>query len=263
MPSAMSFFVRIFSMVLIVGTTFLAIESADAGEAAIEARVFKSATGDTMPYRIFIPADYDPKEKYPLALCLHGAGGRGKDNMSRGTEAFNVLSSPEVQREYPSILVTPQCPENANWSSRPTDSTVRYIDFVLEVLDNLEKEFSIDHSRLYVTGQSMGGYGTWAAITTKPNRFAAAVPVCGGGNSGAVKEIVHLPSWVFHGEKDKVVPTQKSREMVAALKKEGSTVIYTEYPGMGHASWIPAWKETDLIPWLFKQENKSGADRGK
>lgn len=259
----MSCFVRLFSIGLIVGAMFLVTKSACAEEAVIEARVFKSGSGDAMPYRIFIPANYNPKEKYPLALCLHGAGGRGKDNMSRGTEAFKALSSSEVQREYPSILVTPQCPKNANWSSRPTNSTVRYIDFVLEVLDELEKEFSIDHSRLYVTGQSMGGYGTWAAITTRPNRFAAAVPVCGGGNPGAVTEIAHLPIWAFHGEKDTVVPTQKSRAMVAALKEEGSTIKYTEYPGLGHASWVPAWKETDLIPWLFKQENKPGAGRGK
>lgn len=251
---------------ILLGVTILVTAAAPkvtAEEDVIEARVFKSKTGDTMPYRILKPANYNPREKYPLVLCLHGAGGRGNDNKSRGTEAFKVLSSPDVQKEHPSFLVTPQCPKDANWGSRPTNSTVRYIDFVLEVLDKVQKEFSIDPSRLYVTGQSMGGYGTWITITTKPNLFAAAVPICGGGNPSAAKAIAHMPIWVFHGGKDTVVPTQKSRDMVAALKKEDSTVIYTEYPGVGHGSWVPAWKEKDIIPWLFKQHNKPDAAAGK
>ena len=216
-----------------------------------------------MLYRVYKPANYNPEIKYPLVLGLHGAGGRGDDNKSRGVHALTVLSSPDVQRKYPTFLVTPQCPKNEKWATESPESTYSILEvpitkemkLVLGILDSLQNEFSIDTDRLYVTGQSMGGAGTWDIILRNPNLFAAAVPVCGNNDSSQAKRIAHIPIWTFHGGKDKVVPTKTTRDMVAALKKEGSPVKYTEYSGVGHNSWIPAWSEKDLVPWLFKQRN--------
>ena len=239
----------------------LAFTNADAEEASIEARKFKSQNGDTLLYRIQKPADYNPEIKYPLVLCLHGAGGRGDDNKSRGTEAFTVLSSPDVQKAYPAFLLTPQCPKDGRWANKTPEGTFsilkapmgREMKLVLEILDSVQNEFSIDPARLYVTGQSMGGFGTWDIVLRNPDRFAAAVPVCGGGDSSQAKRVADLPIWVFHGGKDNVVPTEYSRDIVAALRKLGSKVKYTEFPGVGHGSWTPAWADENLIPWLFKQ----------
>ena len=239
----------------------LAFTNADAGEASIEARTFKSQNGDTLLYRIQKPADYNQEIKYPLVLCLHGAGGRGDDNKSRGTEAFTVLSSPDVQKAYPAFLVTPQCPKDDKWADEEPKSTYSILEvpitktmtLVLEMLDSLQKEFSIDPARLYVTGQSMGGAGTWDIILRNPNLFAAAVPVCANNDPSQAKRVAHMPIWVFHGENDKTVPTKASRDIVAALRELGSKVKYTEFPGVGHGSWGPAWADEELIPWLFKQ----------
>lgn len=242
--------------------------SAMAGEPVIEARVFKSKSGSTMPYRIVKPANYDSKKTYPVVLCLHGAGGRGNNNKSKGTEAFITLSALKVQKQYQVFLITPQCPVKKQWVNTPwkngsySTSNIpisKELELAVQILDSVEKEFSIDSSRIYVTGQSMGGYGTWDIILRYPKRFAAAVPVCGSGDPTKAKSIAHLPVWVFHGSKDGTVPTKGSRDMVEALKKAGGKIKYTEYEGMGHNSWSQAWKEKDLIPWLFKQHNKSDA----
>ncbi|NOU36918.1 MAG: prolyl oligopeptidase family serine peptidase [Kiritimatiellaceae bacterium] len=239
-----------------------AFTHAAAEESQIEARIFQSKDGGTMPYRILKPANYDPGVKYPLVLCLHGAAGCGADNTSRGTEAFTALSAPEVRKAYPAFLLTPQCPSGKRWVNTPWNegsySTTNIpvseqMKQVMEILDSVEKEFSIDPSRIYVTGQSMGGYGTWDIVLRNPHKFAAAVPVCGAGDPGQAKSIAHLPVWAFHGEKDPTVPVAGSREMIRALKEAGSAARYTEYPGVGHSSWTPAWKDKELIPWLFSQ----------
>ena len=224
-----------------------------------------------MPYRIYKPANYNPKTRYPLVLCLHGAGGRGDDNKSRGTQAFVALSSSSVQKAYPAFLLTPQCPKDKTWvnASRKGSYAVsktpisKQMALVQETLHSVVTKFSIDPARIYVTGQSMGGFGTWDVIMRNPKLFAAAVPVCGGADPSQSKSIAHLPIWIFHGEKDRVVHTKLSREMVAALRKAGSKVKYTEYPGVGHACWTRAWSEKELIPWLFKQRNRFAAGGGK
>jgi len=232
-------------------------------EATIDAREFTGKDGEKLLYRVFKPANYDPGKKYPLVLCLHGGGGKGTDNKSRGTQAFIALSDPEVQKDYPAFLVTPQCPPEGSWAPRGPDGEYsseklpmsRETTLVLEILDSLQKEFSIDPARLYVSGQSMGGRGTWDIIQRRPYMFAAAVPVCGSGDPSQAKRIAHMPIWNFHGSEDGVVPVQGSRDMVAALKKEGSKVIYSELEGVNHGSWIPAWETKELIPWLFEQRN--------
>src|SRR5207244_7702516 len=120
----------------------------------------------------------------------------------------------------------------------------------------LQKEFSIDPKRLYITGLSMGGYGTWDLISRHPELFAAAAPICGGGDEDQAEKIAKLPIWIFHGAKDQAVPVERSRNMVTALKKAGGEPKYTEYPDVGHDSWVRAYKDPELFAWLFAQKKK-------
>lgn len=127
---------------------------------------------------------------------------------------------------------------------------------VVQIMDSVEKEFSIDPARIYVTGQSMGGFGTWDIIMRYPKKFAAAIPICGGGDPSQAKNIAHLPIWTYHGDKDNAVPIAGTREMVEALKKADGNIKYSEYKDGGHNIWVRAWKEEDLTQWLFNQQNK-------
>ncbi|NWK54550.1 prolyl oligopeptidase family serine peptidase [Verrucomicrobiaceae bacterium N1E253] len=232
-------------------------------EADIEARVF-SEGGLSLPYRILKPDAYVQEKKYPLIVALHGAWGRGTDNKSRAIDAFQFLSTEKVRKDYPAFIITPQCPAKKQWANTPWGKgcyslkNVKIsepIQTVIAIIASLQKEFSIDPDRIYVTGQSMGGYGTWDIIMRKPDLFAAAIPVCGAGDLSQAKKLEHLPIWCFHGGNDTVVPTAASREMDKAMKAIGnSNWKYTEYPGVGHGSSKHAWKEADLIPWLFKQK---------
>lgn len=236
-----------------------------AAKPSIEAYVYKDKKGNTMPYRILKPSNYNPNIKYPLILCLHGAGGRGKDNTSRGNEAFNFFSSVEAQKKYPAFILTPQCPANKQWVNTPWQKGSYSISkipistelkLVVEILSLVEKKFHIDSSKIYVTGQSMGGYATWDIIMRYPKKFAAAIPVCGAGDPAQAEKIKHIGIWAFHGHEDKTVPATASREIIKALEKQGGKIKYTEYTGVGHNSWKPAWKEKHIAPWLFQQHKQ-------
>ena len=126
----------------------------------------------------------------------------------------------------------------------------------LEAIEQLRKEFKVDSRRLYVTGVSMGGYGTWDLLWRQPAMFAAAAPICGGGDPEKASLFAGVPLWAFHGGADKTVPTQKSRDMIEALKKAGGTPHYTEYPGVGHDSWTQTYKNPEFYEWLFAQQKK-------
>ncbi|MBT3192446.1 MAG: prolyl oligopeptidase family serine peptidase [Verrucomicrobia bacterium] len=233
-----------------------------ASEPDIEARIYKGPSG-TMPYRVLKPDPYDPAIHYPLVVALHGAWGRGLDNKSRAIDAFGTLSSAEVRKSHPAFVITPQCPPKQQWANTPWGKGSYSIEkvkissaitLVLEIIPALQEEFSIDPNRIYVTGQSMGGYGAWDIVMRRPHLFAAAVPVCGAADPTQATNLAHLPIWCFHGGKDTVVPTSASREMDEAMKQAGNKQwIYTEYPTVGHGASKPTWKEPELIPWLFRQ----------
>lgn len=233
------------------------------GEMPQEARIWTSESGGTLPYRVYEPVGYNPAAEYPLVLCLHGAGGRGTNNLGLGVTARKILSDPQVQSRYPAFLVTPQCPLNERWVDTPWSDGSYSIDevpvsdemlMVVEIVESLKGEFSIDPARVYVTGQSMGGYGTWDVVLRYPHMFAAAIPVCGGGDLTKAAQIAHLPIWAFHGDADPVVPVSASRDMATALEAVDGNILYTEYPGVLHDSWFNAWNEDELVPWLFSQQ---------
>ena len=209
---------------------------------------FQARTYKTMPYRIFVPGGYDKTRQYPLVLWLHGAGSVGNDNFKQISEASlrgtHTWTTAQVQAKYPAFVLAPQS-RNGSWTTE--------LPLVLELLDSIKNEFSIDTTRIYIAGQSMGGYGTWDFITTMPNLFAAAIPLCGGGDPARANLIARIPIWAFHGEADPTVPVTESRNMIEAIKKAGGSPRYTEYRGVGHEVWLKAFQEKGLVDWLFAQ----------
>lgn len=233
--------------------------------------IYRRNATDSLGYLLHLPPGYDPAKLYPLVLCFHGAGGRGQDNRGRGSEAGAVLRSPSSQERYPCFVLLPQCPQNEKWVDTEwsrgnyrlgTVAASKSMTLALEVLESVLARYSIDRQRVYVTGQSMGGFATWDAVLRRPTLFAAAVPVCGGGDPTDVARIRSLPVWVFHGRDDPTIPVTASREMVAALEVKGGDVRFTELTGVGHNAWSPAWRdEKELLPWLFRQRRERDASK--
>lgn len=204
-----------------------------------------------MDYLLYLPPDYESKEAWPLMLFLHGAGERGDD-----LELVKKHGPPkliEQGKDFPFIVVSPQCPKFQRWW--PLELTA--------LLDEITEKYNVDEDRVYVTGLSMGGFGTWALATYSPHRFAAIVPICGGGERYWAKRIAHLPTWVFHGAKDKAVPVERSKRMVQALQKEDGNVKLTIYPELGHNSWTPTYADPELYDWLLKQKRTGPAEESR
>lgn len=231
-------------------------------QTSYQSRIFTNSQGQTMPYRILSPANYQPDKKYPLVLFFHGAGERGTDNEKQLVHGTSLFLKPEVRERFPAFVIAPQCPDNQQWVDMPwgTDSGTRpeqpsaSMSLALQILDATEKEFSIDTARLYVTGLSMGGYATWDCITRYPDRFAAAAPVCGGGDEKTVTPAVaKAPVWAFHSEDDNVVKVRRTQNMVKAMREAGGQPRYFEFFGLGHNAWGTAYGEPELLPWMFAQ----------
>ena len=218
-------------------------------------RTFKGANGVTLPYRLFVP-DARSRGPLPAVVYLHGAAGAGTDNLKQmtggNTLGTHVWTTKEMQARYPAFVIAPQAPVGDRWSTT-TSQLAPYADLVLELLTNLSKEFSIDADRVYLIGQSLGGFGTWDLVCKRPETFAAAVPLCGAGEPARAPAARNVPIWAFHGAMDQTVPVGRSREMVAALRAAGSSVKYTEYPDVGHNVWAVAFAERELPDWLFAQ----------
>jgi predicted peptidase len=226
------------------------------------ARQFVDANGDTLNYRIST-SDYNLSRKYPVVIFLHGSGERGKDNISQLKWGVQNFVTDKMMMSHPAIVIAPQCPRNEQWSNYTPDTLHNEIrlnpkpslpmKLTMELLDTLIADMPVDTSRIYITGLSMGGYGTYDAIERWPNRFAAAVPVAGAGDPTLVHRIVHLPIWDFHGADDPIVNPVYSRKMINALLKAGAHPGFTEYPGVGHFSWVPAYSNTQVLDWMFRQ----------
>jgi predicted peptidase len=202
-----------------------------------------------LDYLIALPDGYDAEgDAVPLLLFLHGAGERGKD-----LDKVKMHGPPkmiEKGHDFGAIVVSPQCPKDSWWSHE--------VDALIALLDKLEREHNIDKKRIYITGLSMGGYGTFALAARQPDRIAAAVPICGGGELFAAWQLTKLPMWVFHGEEDKVVPAEESKRLVRTIQDGGGkNVKLTLYPGVGHNSWDKAYSDEMMWKWLFEQQRPS------
>ncbi len=226
------------------------------------ARTFTNTAGATLPYRLLSPQNYDTNKTYPLVLFLHGAGERGDDNQKQLTHGTRLFTQPAVREKFPCFVVAPQCPTNQQWVNMPWtgNSGVRpaqpsaALQLTLQLLDALPRQVRLDTNRVYVTGLSMGGFGTWDAITRFPARFAAAAPICGGGDEKTINTAVaNVPVWAFHSDDDQIVKVVRSRNMIAAMRAAGGKPHYFEYFGLGHFSWGKAYGEPELLPWMFAQ----------
>lgn len=203
-----------------------------------------------LDYLLYLPPGYDKEEKsWPLVLFLHGAGESGQD-----LNKVKIHGPPklvEAGKEFPFILVSPQAPR-MGWDVQTLNA----------LLDNMIANYKVDKDRIYVTGLSMGGFGTWALAAAYPDRFAALVPICGGGNTADAKKLNYLPIWVFHGAKDNVVPPSRSETMVNALKEAGATHIkFTLYPNANHDSWTETYNNPEMWNWLLQQKRGEFAQK--
>ncbi|UII76566.1 dienelactone hydrolase family protein [Flagellimonas sp. HMM57] len=223
--------------------------------------------GDSLPYRMLLPKDYDASKKYPLIVLLHGSGERGNDNESQLIHGSGLFQKEEVRNAYPAIVVFPQCAANSSWSKVDVKGEMPNREFVFyedseptkdlllleDLLEDLKKRYKLDERRFYVGGLSMGGMGTFELVKRNPKMFAAAFPICGGANPKISKKLTKLDWWVFHGDADEVVPEKYSAEMVKAMKDNDINVTYKVYPGVGHNSWDNAFAEPELLSWLFSK----------
>lgn len=229
-------------------------------------RTERDDDGTEVPYQLYLPPNYDKSRRYPLVLCLHGAGEMKSAPYAARTAQSTALLTSDIRAKHPAFVLIPQTatgwvrrpPRGGNISGAgstdtPESSALR---LVLKIVADTMREYSVDPDRVYVGGQSMGGVATWSLITRHPETFAAAVPICGVGDPSAAGKI-RCAVWAFHGAKDRTVPVSCSRDMVEALKKAGGSVRYTEFPDVEHASWGPAWQEPELVPWLFSQKRLS------
>jgi predicted peptidase len=193
-------------------------------------------------YLLFLPQGYEESKKtWPLMLFLHGAGESGTD-LSK-VKVHGPPKVVETKLDFPFILVSPQS-AGRGWNS----------DTLTALLDDVVRKNRVDPRRIYLTGLSMGGFGTWSLAAAHPEKFAAIVPICGGGNTADAKKLAALPIWVFHGAKDPTVPVQRSREMVEAIKAAGGNVKYTEYPEAKHDCWTETYDNPELYKWLLAQQ---------
>jgi predicted peptidase len=231
---------------------------------------FRTADG-ALPYRLLYPQSFDSTHRYPIVIFLHGAYDRGNDNESQLAIGGRFFLRQHNRDSFPSIVVFPQCPAVDVWAYFTTrvDSATGIVtgwDFpfgkkptwpsgmLIQLIDSLSKRSFADPSRIYIGGLSQGGMGVFDLVARYPNVFAAAFPICGAGKVSTAKFFAGKTAmWIFHGEKDDVVPTRFSRDYFKQLQKAGSVVRYTEYPGVKHNSWVNAFGEKGLMEWLWTQ----------
>ncbi|MEO6568265.1 MAG: prolyl oligopeptidase family serine peptidase [Opitutaceae bacterium] len=253
-------------------------------DSVLQKRTFVASNGLAMPYRLFLPPAYSAKVKYPVLIYLHGRGQRGTDNDRRVYAGGLFIGrrsivSPVMHQSFPAIILVPQCSnktQNEEWAKwvgnapatpfqglgkdgsyalapEPSDSGKA----VLELIEATLREYSVDARRVYLTGISMGGFGTWEYVSRRPELFAAAAPMAGYSDPRQLDRFAKIPFWIFHGGADESNPVQGSRTMYALLQKAGADVRYTEYPDTRHSdTFRKAWTEVDLLPWIFAQRRE-------
>ena len=233
-------------------------------------KVFEASDGYKLNYRIYLPEDYSADKEYPLLLFFHGAGEKGNDNESQLKTGVQNMFSYSIGKVADSIVIAPQCPlldpDTAKWVNVPnwvdgcnysTDEIAesQQMKAVVELLDHIRENYSTDESRWYVTGLSMGGFATWDMIVRHPELWAAAVPVCGGGDYRKAEVIKDMPIWTFHGDQDPTVPYTGTEKIVESLKAAGSTTIkYNKLEGQRHDIWSGVYANTIMWNWMYSQQ---------
>lgn len=228
----------------LVGIALLSTTMAQTIQPGQQAEYSKSIViTETIGYLFYAPDNAAEKrtKKLPLVVFLHGAGERGND-----LERVKKHGPPKKIAQgaaFPFFVLSPQCPEDRRWNSEKLYELISYI----------VDAYPVDPGRIYLTGLSMGGYGTWDLLASYPDLFAAAVPICGGGAPWVAAKVKDIPIWVFHGAKDKVVPLSESEVMVEAIKNAGGNVRFTVYPDAAHDSWTETYDNPEVYNWLLQQ----------
>lgn len=262
------------SKVSVLAVAGLALAGASAAPTPLQAaagwtepRAYTNAAGKVFLYRWAEPAKVEPGKTYPLVILFHGAGERGTDNVSQLVWGAEPLLRHMRARGVEGYFIAGQVPNGRQWVETPWSNVAHRMPaqpsepmaLALELLDRTRAERPVDPARIYATGVSMGGYGTWDAVQRRPELFAAAMPVCGGGDTHLAWKIRDVPVWAWHGDADGVVPPVRSREMVSALWAVDGKVRYTEVPGCGHDVWRPAYASQEALDWLFEQRKPPAA----
>ncbi|HKA06463.1 MAG TPA: prolyl oligopeptidase family serine peptidase [Gemmataceae bacterium] len=235
--------------------------TAGAADTGFIDKTYKDASGTEHKYVLFVPHNYSKEKSTPTILFLHGAGETKQKEgaKTKGTPKMpvEVGIGPAIkkrEKSFPFLTIIPQAPVGG-WQAGGVSAKM-----ALGILEAVEKEYNIDLKRIYLTGLSMGGYGTWSLAAAMPDKWAAIVPICGGVRGTPADEVAakikDIPTWVFHGDQDPAVPVAQSRNMVEALKKAGGNPKYTEYAGVKHDSWVPAYDTDELYEWMLKQSKK-------
>jgi len=240
-----NFLCLVSSMSFVLAASVSGVSQIGQSECEFEGQITKTVR---LKYLLFLPESYneDPKQKWPLIIFLHGMGERGND-----LEKVKVHGIPKIveqKKDFPFIAISPQCPGTSSWTAET--------DALNALIDDVASKYAVDENRLYLTGLSMGGFGTWALATAYPERFAAIAPICGGGDPKKACAMKDIPAWVFHGAKDQTVPIVRSEEMVKALKDCGGDVQFTIYPEAGHDSWTETYNNPKLYEWFLKHSLK-------
>lgn len=260
---------RIFLLIVLVSATLLT----SAQDLSLFKKEWLFQSGDTLPYRILLPKNFDATKKYPLIMFLHGRGESGSDNEKQLVHGAKLFLADSNRNNFPAIVVFPQCPVNSYWSNvqmvaegskgaarsfyfTKDGEATQAMKMVMALMGNLYARYKIQDNQVYIMGLSMGGMGTFELVRRMPNTFAAAVPICGGANTATAGSLTKTNWWVFHGGKDDVVLPKYSEDMVKSMKKYRVPVKFTLYPQANHNSWDPAFTEPDLLKWLFKQKKK-------
>lgn len=205
----------------------------------------------TRSYLLYLPKEYDTarETRWPLVLFLHGSGERGENIQQVTHQGLPRLV--ERGSDFPFIIVSPQCPTHDWWTTEAS------IASLAALIDEIEQRYSADSDRVYLTGLSMGGYGAWVLAAAYPDRFAAVVPICGGGDPSTVCALRGIPVWAFHGDQDHIVPVHETHKMIDALRDCGGDARLTVYPNTGHDSWTPTYDNPELYIWLLAQRRNA------
>jgi predicted peptidase len=243
----------------------LMILSSKTMAAELAAEVLNGPYGVARPYRLAVPAKIEAGKTYPLVLFLHGAGERGNDNQQQLKHGVRSILENAEKLGEPCFLIAPQCEAEQWWS--PLDGPKTHLtaasqpnprlESVLALVAEFSKTHPVDPARFYVTGISMGGFGTWDILGRIPEKIAAALPVCGGGDVKLVSRYKDVPIWTFHGDADPTVPVLATLEMLVALKQAGGAPKFTIYPDVKHDSWTITYANPEVIRWLFDQRKKT------
>lgn len=217
--------------------------------------------GACLLYRWHEPRAIVPGRVYPLVVLFHGAGERGADNLAQLTHGADEILSYAQKTGEEIFFIAGQVPCGERWVDTPWEQTshtmpsspTASMGAVLALIERTMKDFPVDPARVYATGISMGGYGTWDAVQRRPDLFAAAIPICGGGDSACAAKIKDVPIWCFHGDQDTAVPTCRSRDMYKAIKAANGNVQYREYAGVGHNCWDATYRDETVLKWFFAQ----------